>query len=173
MKINNNYYAEYKYSHRGGVCTAIYGKDRTLFASGIYPCAVKASDLPKWFIYGRFHKVYGYLNAKDVKDLVYKPNYLDKESFKYDFLYISYKGKLVQKKDKKTGFVYYEEDHVISSDEILYFIRGVKKYSSFDTTEIMAKIYAKLMWLKCNYPDVYESRLGKNFDLDKFMNSSE
>ena len=75
--------------------------------------------------------------------------------------------------DRKIGFISYGEDHVISGNEILYFIRGVKKYSNYDTTNVLSQIYAKLMWLKCNHPDVYESRLGKEFDLDKFMNSSE
>ena len=173
MILKNNYYAEMKYSHRGGVCTAIYAKDKTLFASGIYPCQVKKTDLPAWYIYGRFHKVYGYLNAKDVKDLIYKPNYLDEESFKYDFLYISYKGKMTPTTDKKIGYTSYGEDHVISGNEILYFIRGVRKYSSFDTTEVLTQIYAKLLWLKCNYPEAYESRMGKTFELDKFMNESE
>ena len=75
--------------------------------------------------------------------------------------------------DKKIGYTSYGEDHVISGNEILYFIRGVRKYSSFDTTEVLTQIYAKLLWLKCNYPEVYESRMGKTFDLDKFMNESE
>ena len=172
MKITNNYYAVYKYSHRGGVCTAIYGKDKTLFAGGVYPSQVKASDLPEWFIYGRFHKVYGYLNAKDVKDIIYKPNLYDAEAFKYDFLYISYKGKMKPTTDKKLGFISYGEDHVIYGHEILYFMRGVKKYSSFDTSEIMAKIYAKLVWLKANHPEIYQSRMGENFDLDKFMSEN-
>ena len=173
MKINNNYYSECKHSHRGGLCNTIYGKNRTLFASGVYPCDVKASDLPEWYIFGRFHKVYGYLNSKDVKDLIYKPNMMDQEAFKYDFLYISYKGKMTPITDKKLGFVSYGEDHVISGIEILLFMQGVKKFSSYDCNDVLAKMYAKLLWLKCNYPDVYESRLGKDFDFDKFINSCE
>ena len=110
--------------------------------------------------------------TKDVKDIIYKPNLYDAEAFKYDFLYISYKGKMKETTDKKLGFISYGEDHVIYGHEILYFMRGVKKYSSFDTSEIMAKIYAKLVWLKANHPEIYQSRMGENFDLDKFMSEN-
>ena len=47
-----------------------------------------------------------------------------------------------------------------------------KKYSLFDTSEIMAKIYAKLIWLKVNFPEIYKSRMGENFDLDKFVSEN-
>ena len=94
------------------------------------------------------------------------------EAFKYDFLYISYKGKMKATTDKKLGFISYGEDHVIYGHEILYFMRGVKKYSSFDTSEIMAKIYTKLVWLKANHPEIYQSRMGENFGLDKFVSEN-
>ena len=39
-------------------------------------------------------------------------------------------------------------------------------------TLVMAKIYAKLVWLKANHPEIYQSRMGENFDLDKFMSEN-
>ena len=84
-------YSETKTNQRTGMYKMIYGKDETLFSGGIYPTKITASDLPEWYVHGRYYKHWGYLSAKGVKSLVYEPSKFSNHMFKDDFLYISYK----------------------------------------------------------------------------------
>jgi len=170
MQLGCNYYSINKYTHKGGVGRYVNSKDGTLFANGIYPCNLKTTDMPVWYIKGRFIRGIGYLNAKDVKDLIYVPNMMDPESFRYDFLYISYKGKMTPVKYPNAILTNYGEDFSIHGFEILEFVRGVKKYAKLDLTDVIAKIHTKLLWLKSCFPKVYDEQIGNDFDLDRFLN---
>ena len=74
-------YSETKTNQRTGMYKMIYGKDETLFSGGIYPTKITASDLPEWYVHGRYYKHWGYLSAKGVKSLVYEPSKFSNHMF--------------------------------------------------------------------------------------------
>lgn len=149
-------YTESKTNSRTGHYRMIYGKDNTLFSSGIYPTKVTAENLPEWYVHGRYYKHWGYLSAKGVKSLVYEPNKFSNHMFKDDFLYISYNGPIVPNPDRSTGFYkYIGFDEYIYGGVIVRFLKAAEKYSGYDISGIKAQIEDKRIWFKETYPDDY------------------
>ena len=62
--------------------------DGHLFADGVFPTKLFASDLPEHFVYGYMYKRHGYISAAGVKHLLYVPNYVFNHRHKDDTLYI-------------------------------------------------------------------------------------
>jgi len=94
----------------GHICT-IANEDGTLF-SGRYKTKMHPTDLPDWYLYGRYYKRWGYMSTKGIVDMVYRPNLHVNHFLKDDFLYISYKEKIkpVTEEDKKKDrMLRYEE----------------------------------------------------------------
>jgi len=82
--------------------------DGCLYSKGRYLTKILPEDLPEWFIHGYMYKRHGYMSAKGVKHLLYKPNYtVENHLHKYDSLFISYDAPIEPYKDEN-GFEWYE-----------------------------------------------------------------
>ena len=149
-------YSETKTNRRADHYQLIYGKDNTLFSSGIYPTKITPGDLPEWYVYGRFYKHWGYLSALGVKSLVYEPNKFSNHMFKDDFLYISYNEPILPNPDRSTSFYkYIGFDEYIYGGVIVSFLKAAEIYSGYDISEIKKQIEEKRLWFKDTYPDDY------------------
>jgi hypothetical protein len=139
--------------------------DGTLFADLKYRTKIKESDLPAWYVKGRYYKNHGFLSAKDVKYMVYAPNYLFNHFHKDDMLYISYNTPILAETSEEFGHKtvdYTGYDYVISGSEIVYFVAAAKKYSNYDTREIEDELIKKSEWFLTTFPDDAEAVSGKN-----------
>lgn len=71
----------------------IQNDDFTLF-SGHHKTKIKEEDLPEWYVFGRYYKLWGFLSTKGITDLQYIPNLWINHFLKDDCLLISYGGKI-------------------------------------------------------------------------------
>ena len=154
----------------GHICT-IANADGTLF-SGRYKTKMHPTDLPEWYLYGRYYKRWGYMSTKGIVDMVYRPNLHVNHFLKDDFLYISYKEKIepVTEEDKKIDrMLRYEEykgyDEVVFGSEIIDILKGARLYSGFNITPIIEQIKEKEKWLRNKYPDEFSEERWK-YDVD-------
>ena len=154
----------------GHICT-ISNDDGTLF-SGRYKTKMLPTDLPEWYLYGRYHKRWGYMSTKGIVDMVYRPNLHVNHFLKDDFLYISYKEKIepVTEEDKKSDrMLRYEEfkgyDDVVFGNEIIDILKGARQYSGFDIAPIIEQVREKEKWLRNKYPDEFSQERWK-YDID-------
>lgn len=122
-----------------------------LYADGIYPTKICPEDLPGYYIEGQYYKRRGYLDAKNIKQIIYKPNMFFNHAFKDDVLLISYRD---------TVDVSVIEDYRVYGGQIPYFVKAVKKYAGLDMSRIEQQIRDKLAWFKETYPDFYELEVG-------------
>ena len=160
-KINKNYYTtekiKYIRSKDGGGYVSITNGEY-LFSDGIYFSKITKDDLPPSFVEGIYWHRKGYMNAAGVVDLVYKPNKFTNHMFKDDFLYISYKDKIVKRPDD--SFERYEGyDTYVCGYNIIEMLKAIEKYSNYDINKIKEQIEDKKQWLKDNYPEDY-NRMG-------------
>lgn len=75
----------------------------------------------------------GYLKTSVIVDMAYrycKENHL----FKDDYIYISYKEKLIMKTDRYGFTDYTNYDVCVCGNDIIDIVLGAEKYSGFDTT---------------------------------------
>ena len=135
-------------------------ENNCLFSNLRYPTKITPEDLPEWFVKGRFYKNHGYLSAKGVVDLVYKPNMWINHMFRDDSLYISYNKQIVGYEEESFGRMrteYKDYDYVIDGTYAVEFVAAVKKYSDFDTTEIEKAMIEKAYYFAEKFPLVHES----------------
>ena len=154
----------------GHICT-IANADGTLF-SGRYKTKMHPTDLPEWYLYGRYYKRWGYMSTKGIVDMVYRSNLHVNHFLKDDFLYISYKEKIepVTEEDIKIDrMLRYEEykgyDEVVFGSEIIDILKGARQYSGFDIAPIIEQIKEKEKWLRNKYPDEFSEERWK-YDVD-------
>ncbi len=154
----------------GHICT-IANEDGTLF-SGRYKTKMHPTDLPEWYLYGRYYKRWGYMSTKGIVDMVYRPNLHVNHFLKDDFLYISYKEKIepvTEEDEKNDRMLRYEEykgyDEVVFGSEIIDILKGARLYSGFDITPIIEQIKEKEKWLRNKYPDEFSEERWK-YDVD-------
>jgi len=118
-----------------------------LFSGGRYPTKILPQDLPEWFIYGYLYKRHGYISAKGVKHLVYRPNYaFDNHLHKDDFLYISYDTEIVPYKTELNSTGYKGYKHLVYGYMICEFVDAAEKFSDYDVQEIRREIEKKRAW---------------------------
>lgn len=117
-----------------------------LFSRGIYRTKILPSDLPDWYVYGYIHRQYGYISAKGVCDLLFRPSYQSVHLFKDDLLFVSYKSPIEPDKESTQGIWFHGYDHIIFGSMIIPFLEAVKKHSAYDTSEIMLQIERKKEW---------------------------
>lgn len=127
--------------------------DGYLFSHGQYKTKIRAEDLPEWYVYGYYYKCHGYLSAKGVKHLVYRPNKCWNHMFKDDFLFISYDKSITHTTDSILDYTGHDEH--IYGGFIVKFLKAAEKYSGYDISEIKAQIEDKRLWFKENYPGDY------------------
>lgn len=122
-----------------------------LLAYGIYRTKIRECDLPDWYISGYMYKAHGYMSAKGVKHLVYKPNYLFNHLYKDDVLFISYDREITPV-TTELGWDWYDGyDELLSGPVIVEFTKAVGEYSHIDVTDILAEMKKKEEWYRENY----------------------
>ena len=135
-------------------------KNNCLYSNLRYPTKITPEDLPEWFVKGRYYKNHGFLSAKGVVDLVYKPNMWINHMFRDDSLYISFNKPIVEVEEEFFGRMrkdYKDYDYVIEGTYVVDFVAAVKKYSDFNTSEIEKAILEKVIYYKNKFPTEYES----------------
>ena len=133
--------------------------DGTLFSVTYGRTKLYASELPEWFVYGRFYKRFGYLSTKGIKALRYVPSWHSNHFLKDDHLQISY-----DKTESELGD-YWEDTTWVWGNEILDVLQGAKIYSNYDIASIICQLKEKVEWLRKAYPDEFGEEQWK-FDLD-------
>ena len=164
-RFKSKYYTETKYVWNGRERILVPAENGTLFANGIYPTKIRPEDLPEHYMEGLYFCYNkGYLSAKGVKDLLYRPNKFSNHTFKDDFLYISYSDPFDSKwREENIDMwgIWDEADFYIWGHNIPRFLDMAEKYSGYDTGEIREQIRDKMEWLKETYPDVYRWEGGE------------
>lgn len=125
--------------------------ERHLLAYGRYRTKIYPADLPEWYVGGYMYKRHGFMSAKGVKHLFYKPNYVFNHLYKDDILFISYDQEItpIQNDD---GFQWYEGyDYCLSGNIILDFVDAAEKYSGLDVSGIREEIAKKRAWFYETY----------------------
>lgn len=140
-----------------------------LYSNAKYNTKIKAEDLPEWYIYGRFYKRYGYVSAKGVVDLYYKPNNIFNHFLRDDYLYISYKNKIDQRATDVLKLYWRDGVLSVNGGDIITMLKAIRKYSNYDISPIIQQIKDKLQWFKHNFPEDYENRYSK-LNLDNVFN---
>ena len=124
-----------------------------LLAYGRYRTKIFPEDLPEWYVEGYMYKRHGFMSAKGVKHLFYKPNYVFNHLYKDDALFVSY-DKEITPIENDDGFKWYEGyDYCLSGSIILDFVDAAEKYSGLDVSDIRAEIEKKRAW----YYETYKS----------------
>lgn len=138
-------------------------EDNCLYSNLKYPTKITPEDLPKWFVKGRYYKNYGFLSAKGVVDMVYKPNMWINHMFRDDSLYISFNKPIREVDVEVFGRMrkdYEDYDYVIEGTYAIDFVAAVKKYSDFDTTAIEGAIIEKAAYFIEKFPEEHEAQDG-------------
>ena len=135
--------------------------DGTLFSASYGRTKLYASELPEWFVYGRYYKRFGYISTNGIKALKYKPNWHTNHFLKDDRLMVSY--------DKTECELGDDWDHTtwVWGLEILDVLKGAQIYSNYDITPIICQLKKKIEWLRKAHPDEYSEEQW-HFDLDKW-----
>ena len=143
--INAMLYMESKIVHKNGEgLYVVNDPNGYLFSYGRYPTKIMPSDLPEWYIYGYLHKRHGYLSAKGIKHLLYKPNYtFDNHLHKYDTLYISYDEKIEPYETEHDSVFYKGYDYAIGGNFISRFVEASGKYSGYNIESLKKEIARK------------------------------
>lgn len=139
-----------------------------LYSRGKYPTKITAEDLPEDYI--RIHSrvlwyMHGYIKTSGIVDMAYKARKIN-HMFKDDYLYISYKEKLVPEVGRWGFLEYTNYDIAVCGNSIVPIVLAAEKYSGFDATEIRKQIEDKRIWFRDNQPDDYKHEVG--FDEDIF-----
>lgn len=122
-----------------------------LFAKGRYRTKIKSSDLPSWYVEGFLHDQFGFISAKNVKHLLYKPNYDTNHRHKDDLLFISYDKPIEPDENGTHGIWYHGYEHVVHGPLIVNFLEAAKEYSDYDIKPIMREVRKKERWYQEHY----------------------
>jgi hypothetical protein len=144
--IDAEIYMERKVKHIARELRLISDENGYLFSEGIYRTHILPADLPEWYIHAYMYHQYGYIRAKGVKFLIYKPDYfVDNHLFKYDALFISYEIPIVPTENERIPW-YDGYTQVLSGSAIVDFVDAAEKYSSYDVSDIRQEIEKKIAW---------------------------
>lgn len=130
--------------------------DGTLFSKH-YRTKILPEDLPEWYVFGRYYKLWGYMSTKGITDMRYVPNKTVNHFLKDDSLYISYGGVIEDAPASDTSYYnrYIGYDEVVWGREIISILRGAQKYSNYDISSFVQSIKDKKEWLIYEYPDEF------------------
>ena len=143
--------------------------DGTLF-SGVYKTKIKPSDLPEWYLYGRYYKRFGFMSTKGITDLVYIPSRFSNHYLKDDCLLIAYGGKITESSDPELSkFERYQGwDERVWGSEIVTILRGARKYSGYDITPFIEKLKWKKEYMREEFPNEFGPDRW-NIDVDEMF----
>lgn len=144
-----------------GVYRYVGTDDGTLFSASYGRTKLYASELPEWFVYGRFYKRFGYLSTKGIRAVRYVPNWHSNHFLKDDHLQISY-----DRTESELGD-YWEDTTWVWGSEILDVLKGAQIYSNYDISPIICQLKEKIEWLRKAHPDEFGEEQW-HFDLDKW-----
>lgn len=132
---------------------------------------IKEEDLPEWYVFGRYYKLWGFLSTKGITDLQYIPNLWINHFLHFlkdDCLLISYGGKIEEHPDSTDFEKYSGVDERVWGNEILHVLKGARIFSEYDIAPIIEQIREKQHILIENYPDEFGPHKW-SFDLDEWM----
>lgn len=145
----------------------IQNEDFTLF-SGHHRTKILEEDLPEWYVFGRYYKMWGFLSTKGITDLKYRPNLWINHFLKDDCLLISYGGRIEEKANSSDFDKYSGVDERVWGNEILHILKGAEKFSHYDIAPIVEQIREKMRVLAENHPEEFGPHRW-NFDIDKWL----
>lgn len=148
-RVRGHLYFLHTFKYIKGDFRRVESADGTLLSKNYGRTKLYASELPEWFVYGRYYKRFGYLSTKGITALKYKPNLHSNHFLKDDRLMISY-GKTESELDDENKY-----DVWIWGSEILEVLQGAKIYSKYDIEPIVAQIKEKEEWLRKTHPDEF------------------
>lgn len=118
-----------------------------LFSEARYKTKILETDLPVWYISCYIYHSTGFLAAKGVKYLAYKPNYsFANHLYKDDLLFVSFDKPLVPIMTQSNSLWYEGYDHILSGVSILSYIDGVERYSGLNVSNIRNELHKKREW---------------------------
>ena len=121
------------------------------FAKGLYRTKIRPDDLPEWYVKGQILHQTGYISARGVKYLLYKPNYSMPHLHKDDLLFISYDQPIEPDKEDVNGIWYHGYDHILWNGMIVPFLHAAKAYSNYDISAILEEVRKKERWYQKYY----------------------
>lgn len=145
----------------------IQNEDFTLF-SGHRKTKIVEEDLPEWYVFGRYYKMWGFLSTKGITDLRYIPNLWINHFLRDDCLLISYGGKIEEHPDSIDFEKYSGVDERVWGNEILDVLKGAEKFSGYEIAPIVEQIREKKRILIENHPDEFGPHRW-SFDIDKWL----
>lgn len=166
-RFKNNLYTIERRVWKDHELHLIQNEDFTLF-SGHHRTKIVEEDLPEWYVFGRYYKMWGFLSTKDITDLWYIPNLWINHFLKDDCLLISYGGKIEEKADDRIYDRYSGVDERVWGNEILAVLKGAEKFSGYDIAPIVEQVREKKRILIENHPDEFGPHRW-NFDIDKWL----
>ena len=81
--------------------------DGYLFAKGLYRTKIRPENLPEWYVQGEIYRQTGFISAKGVKYILFKPNYITLHLHKDDLLFVSYDSPIEQDAEDVHGIWYH------------------------------------------------------------------
>lgn len=96
--------------------------------------------------------------------MLYHPDiYTDNHFLKYDFLFVAYDGKKIE----KAGGHASSYDALLSGTDILTFLSMVKTYGDYDVSPIISAIKEKDRICREKYGEIYEQYAGDMNTIDR------
>lgn len=139
-RINSYWYTKEKYKYVFDKEEKQYRINRftlengCLYSKAKYPTKIKVEDLPDTYIYGRIYGNWGYINTGGVRDLYYKESIVTKESFKDDFLFVSYNKPINIEAIQEYDYKNQTHDLSLYSHEIFDFIDKILEQDEYKNT---------------------------------------
>ena len=127
-------------SHKDDEPSALYSKGR-------YRTKLSPRDFPEWYLFGYMYGGYGFISAKDVKYLLYVPEYTHSQSvYGNDILLISY-DQPIEPFIKENGSKWYSGyDCYLNGQEIALFIDAAEKHSKISVESVRNELRKKAIW---------------------------
>lgn len=154
--LTSNLYYEEDLRYNREICHWRYEilPDGRLYSSGKhrnYPTSITKEDLPEWYVYGRYHKRWGYLNCKDIVDVKYLPfpfpeNHLVKDSV----MLISYSKPIepLRNAEESHRCEAYTHDDEVWDNEIITVLKAMRKYGGYNIDPVIEEIWQHIEWLR-------------------------
>ena len=108
---------------------------------------ITPDDLPESYIKVYFRGNIRYINAANIKSIIYKPNYIFNHVHKDDFIFFSYNKPISI--NMNANFIdekIWDYDNYIWGNSIIDFVKAVEKYSGLDVSNIIKEIKNKEKW---------------------------
>ena len=167
-RFKNHLYTNEILTHRDHHLCCVKNDDGALF-SGHRKTKIQATDLPEWYVYGRYYKCWGYLSTKGITDLLYIPNRFSNHFLKDDCLYIAYGGKIKEAELQAHDFSferYIGFDERVWGGEIISILKGARMYSGYDISSFIQQLKEKKDWLINQFPEEFGPSKW-SFDVDR------